>query len=103
MMYISKMVPTSDKGRFYAFGRVFSGKVRGLAMYELHLLADKHDSCVSCHPVIACIGEVLSAACHFLHRPLQHCLYMDMLLFYCGRVYCSLVLVAMVVQNVQPE
>merc|ERR1712168_130965 len=27
MMYISKMVPTSDKGRFYAFGRVFSGKV----------------------------------------------------------------------------
>uniref|UniRef100_A0A0B7AWJ0 Tr-type G domain-containing protein n=1 Tax=Arion vulgaris TaxID=1028688 RepID=A0A0B7AWJ0_9EUPU len=27
MMYISKMVPTSDKGRFYAFGRVFSGVV----------------------------------------------------------------------------
>jgi elongation factor 2 len=27
MLYISKMVPTSDKGRFYAFGRVFSGKV----------------------------------------------------------------------------
>ncbi|KAH8349494.1 hypothetical protein KR084_007733 [Drosophila pseudotakahashii] len=27
MMYISKMVPTSDKGRFYAFGRVLSGKV----------------------------------------------------------------------------
>jgi len=26
-MYISKMVPTSDKGRFYAFGRVFSGTV----------------------------------------------------------------------------
>jgi len=26
MMYISKMVPSSDKGRFYAFGRVFSGK-----------------------------------------------------------------------------
>merc|ERR1712198_643450 len=25
MMYASKMVPTSDKGRFYAFGRVFSG------------------------------------------------------------------------------
>merc|ERR1711904_283067 len=24
MMYVSKMVPTSDKGRFYAFGRVFS-------------------------------------------------------------------------------
>uniref|UniRef100_A0A6Q2X0E5 Tr-type G domain-containing protein n=1 Tax=Esox lucius TaxID=8010 RepID=A0A6Q2X0E5_ESOLU len=27
MMYISKMVPTTDKGRFYAFGRVFSGCV----------------------------------------------------------------------------
>nr|QVU21286.1 translation elongation factor 2 [Salpingoeca llamariensis] len=27
MMYVSKMVPTSDKGRFYAFGRVYSGKV----------------------------------------------------------------------------
>jgi len=27
MMYVSKMVPTSDKGRFYAFGRVFSGCV----------------------------------------------------------------------------
>jgi len=27
-MYISKMVPTTDKGRFYAFGRVFAGTVR---------------------------------------------------------------------------
>ena len=27
MMYVSKMVPTSDNGRFYAFGRVFSGKI----------------------------------------------------------------------------
>ncbi|KAA0174274.1 hypothetical protein FNF27_04286 [Cafeteria roenbergensis] len=27
MMYISKMVPTADQSRFYAFGRVFSGKV----------------------------------------------------------------------------
>merc|ERR1711974_329410 len=27
MLYVSKMVPTSDKGRLYAFGRVFSGKV----------------------------------------------------------------------------
>jgi elongation factor 2 len=27
MMYVSKMVPTSDKGRFYAFGRVYSGIV----------------------------------------------------------------------------
>jgi len=27
MMFISKMIPTSDGGRFYAFGRVFSGTV----------------------------------------------------------------------------
>jgi len=27
VMYISKMVPTSDRGRFYAFGRVFSGTI----------------------------------------------------------------------------
>lgn len=28
MLFVSKMVPTSDKGRFYAFGRVFSGTVK---------------------------------------------------------------------------
>jgi len=28
MLYVSKMVPTNDKGRFYAFGRVFSGTVK---------------------------------------------------------------------------
>lgn len=27
MVYISKMVPTTDRGRFFAFGRVFSGTV----------------------------------------------------------------------------
>jgi elongation factor 2 len=27
MLYVSKMVPTSEKGRFYAFGRVFAGTV----------------------------------------------------------------------------
>lgn len=27
MLFVSKMVPTTDKGRFYAFGRVFSGTV----------------------------------------------------------------------------
>merc|ERR1712137_866215 len=27
MMYVSKMIPTSDKGRFYTFGRVFSGTI----------------------------------------------------------------------------
>ena len=28
MMFVSKMVPTSDSGRFYAFGRLFSGKIK---------------------------------------------------------------------------
>jgi len=28
MIFISKMIPTNDKGRFYAFGRVFSGTVQ---------------------------------------------------------------------------
>jgi len=27
MMYVSKMVPTTDKSRFFAFGRVFSGTI----------------------------------------------------------------------------
>jgi len=27
MLYVSKMIPSSDKGRFFAFGRVFSGTV----------------------------------------------------------------------------
>merc|ERR1711881_93322 len=27
MMYVSKMVPTPDKGRFHAFGRVFAGTI----------------------------------------------------------------------------
>ena len=25
MLYVSKMIPSSDKGRFFAFGRVFAG------------------------------------------------------------------------------
>jgi hypothetical protein len=27
MLYVSKMIPTADKGRFVAFGRVFAGTV----------------------------------------------------------------------------
>jgi elongation factor 2 len=27
MMYVSKMVTTTDRGRFFAFGRVFSGTI----------------------------------------------------------------------------
>lgn len=40
MMYISKMVPTSDKGRFYAFGRVFSGRV--IIIYMTSDVFSKH-------------------------------------------------------------
>merc|ERR1719436_1304051 len=39
MMYVSKMVPTSDKGRFYAFGRVFSGAVSTGQKEDLYLKA----------------------------------------------------------------
>ncbi|KAJ7982012.1 Elongation factor 2 [Quillaja saponaria] len=35
MLYASKMIPASDKGRLFAFGRVFSGKVStGLRLLE---------------------------------------------------------------------
>jgi len=34
-MYISKMVPTGEKGRFYAFGRVFSGCVIAGPKYRI--------------------------------------------------------------------
>lgn len=40
MLYVSKLIPAQDKGRFYAFGRVFAGKVRGalgpLALWQLN-------------------------------------------------------------------
>jgi len=35
MMYVSKMVPTSEKGRFYAFGRVFSGTLKASATVRI--------------------------------------------------------------------
>lgn len=36
MLYISKMVPTSEAGKFYAFGRVFSGRIKnGQEVYIL--------------------------------------------------------------------
>merc|ERR1719199_1404815 len=35
MMCVSKMVPTSEKGRFYAFGRVFSGTVQTGGMVRI--------------------------------------------------------------------
>ncbi len=35
VVFVSKMVPTSDKGRFYALGRVFSGTVRAGPKYRI--------------------------------------------------------------------
>jgi elongation factor 2 len=50
MMYISKMVPTSDKGRFYAFGRVFSGTVatgqKARIMGPNYVPGKKEDLCI---------------------------------------------------------
>ncbi|KAJ5125610.1 hypothetical protein N7526_007787 [Penicillium atrosanguineum] len=39
MLYVSKMVPTSDKGRFYAFGRVYSGTVKSGVKEDLYIKA----------------------------------------------------------------
>lgn len=48
-MYVSKMVPSSDKGRFYAFGRVFSGCVstgqRVSIMGPNYIKGKKEDIC----------------------------------------------------------
>ncbi|XP_068210064.1 translation elongation factor 2-like isoform X2 [Palaemon carinicauda] len=47
MMCVSKMVPTSDKGRFYAFGRVFSGRVKSTQNVRIlgrtHIYGTKSD------------------------------------------------------------
>jgi len=46
-MYVSKMVPTSEKGRFIAFGRVFSGTIKTgdecLIMGPQYKYGNKHD------------------------------------------------------------
>jgi hypothetical protein len=61
MMYISKMVPTSDKGRFYAFGRVFSGTVStGLKVRIMgpnYLPGKKDDLFLKSIQVGGCVGE----------------------------------------------
>ncbi|KAF8172800.1 P-loop containing nucleoside triphosphate hydrolase protein [Mycena galopus ATCC 62051] len=47
VVYVSKMVPTSDRGRFYAFGRVFSGTARAGLQVRIqgpnYVLGKKHD------------------------------------------------------------
>ena len=68
MMYISKMVPTTDKGRFYAFGRVFSGCVstgqRVRIMGPNFTPGKKED--LYCKPIqrwLACLVEKLEHLC----------------------------------------
>lgn len=39
MLYVSKMIPAQDKGRFFAFGRVFAGRVRAAAAAATPLIA----------------------------------------------------------------
>lgn len=47
MMYVCKMVPTNEKGHFYAFGRVFSGKVAsGMKVCSLSLLSSHLSTCL---------------------------------------------------------
>eukprot|EP00359_Climacostomum_virens_P004523 CAMPEP_0204919472 /NCGR_PEP_ID=MMETSP1397-20131031/16834_1 /ASSEMBLY_ACC=CAM_ASM_000891 /TAXON_ID=49980 /ORGANISM="Climacostomum Climacostomum virens, Strain Stock W-24" /LENGTH=824 /DNA_ID=CAMNT_0052093065 /DNA_START=638 /DNA_END=3112 /DNA_ORIENTATION=- len=41
MMFISKMVPSPDKGRFFAFGRVFSGTVR--SQQKVRIMGPKYN------------------------------------------------------------
>ena len=41
MLYVSKMVPSTDKGRFTAFGRVFSGTVR--SGQKVRILGPEYD------------------------------------------------------------
>jgi len=48
MMYISKMIPTSDGSRFYAFGRVFSGTVEASKKVRIlgpNFVPGKKDDC----------------------------------------------------------
>lgn len=40
MMYVSKMVPTTDRNRFFAFGRVLSGTIE--AGQKVRILGPNH-------------------------------------------------------------
>jgi elongation factor 2 len=63
MMFISKMVPTSDFSRFYAFGRVFSGTVRGGEKVKIlgpNYKQGKHEDCfdnVTIQKVVIMMGK----------------------------------------------
>jgi elongation factor 2 len=42
-LYVSKTVPTSDKDRFYAFGRVFSGLDPGSVFRDIIICLKKKE------------------------------------------------------------
>ena len=80
MMYASKMIPTTDKGCVYAFGRVFSGVVTtGLKVRIMgpnYILGKKEELFVK--PIYREVIAVLITACnvpppaHAQHRKLEH-------------------------------
>lgn len=49
MIYISKMVPSPDKGRFFAFGRIFSGTVSSGQKVRIMGSNFKHGSKIDLH------------------------------------------------------
>ena len=84
MMYVSKMIPTSDKGRFLAFGRVFSGtistgkKVR--IMGPNYVPGEKKDLAVkSVQRTVLCMGRKQEA----VESGERRCLFVLCALFGC--------------------
>jgi len=62
MMYISKMIPSPDKGRFFAFGRVFSGRVatgmKARVMGPNYVPGEKKDVAVKAvQRTVLCMGR----------------------------------------------
>ncbi len=55
MVYVSKMIPSADKGRFFAFGRVFSGTIAaGMKVRAEPSIA----SCVRCCAGVATLASL---------------------------------------------
>ncbi|PRP85908.1 hypothetical protein PROFUN_06030 [Planoprotostelium fungivorum] len=65
VMYVSKMVPTNDGGRFYAFGRVFSGTVTtGTPVRILdphHVLGQSRPNIKTVQRVVVAMGRKMEA------------------------------------------
>ena len=62
MLYVSKMIPTADKGRFLAFGRVFSGTVQTGQKVRImgpnYVAGDKKDLYIkSIQRTVLCMGR----------------------------------------------